>query len=165
MPIYEFYCNKCNTIFDFYSKRLNTEKIPFCPRCVDAKLERLMSQFSTVARRGEQKDADFPQFDEAKMGQAISMLSREAEGVSEDDPTQAADLIRKFTDISGVKMGPAMQEALERMESGQDPEQIEADMGETLNSDELFEIAGAKQLFTDNRRNNTTRRDKTLYEL
>ena len=33
MPIYEFYCRKCNTIYNFFSRSVNTEKIPFCPKC------------------------------------------------------------------------------------------------------------------------------------
>ncbi|XCN71926.1 MAG: FmdB family zinc ribbon protein [Candidatus Electrothrix aestuarii] len=33
MPIYEFYCQDCNTIFNFFSSRINTEKRPDCPKC------------------------------------------------------------------------------------------------------------------------------------
>ena len=31
MPIYEFYCAKCNTIYNFFSRTANTDKIPTCP--------------------------------------------------------------------------------------------------------------------------------------
>ena len=46
MPIYEFYCPDCHTIFNFFSARIETEKRPDCPRCGRSKLERRMSVFS-----------------------------------------------------------------------------------------------------------------------
>jgi len=33
MPIYEFYCEDCNTLFNFFSRTVNTDKQPPCPRC------------------------------------------------------------------------------------------------------------------------------------
>ena len=30
MPIYEFFCPDCNTVFSFYSPTVNTRKIPLC---------------------------------------------------------------------------------------------------------------------------------------
>ena len=42
MPIYEFYCQQCNTVYNFFSKTVNTEKTPYCPTCKDIKLERRM---------------------------------------------------------------------------------------------------------------------------
>ena len=35
--------------------------------------------------------------------------------------------MRKLTDVTGLKLGPGMEEALNRMEAGEDPEQVEAD--------------------------------------
>ncbi|MCK4728291.1 MAG: zinc ribbon domain-containing protein, partial [Desulfobacterales bacterium] len=37
MPIYEFYCEDCNTIFNFFSRSVNTTKRPPCPRCKQKK--------------------------------------------------------------------------------------------------------------------------------
>lgn len=76
-----------------------------------------------------------PDLDESKMEQAMNLLAREAGNVNEDDPRQAANLMRKLTDMTGLDLGPGMEEALARMEAGEDPEQIEAEMGDLLEND------------------------------
>jgi len=45
MPIYEFYCVDCHTVFNFFSRRIDTEKRPSCPRCGRPGLERRLQQF------------------------------------------------------------------------------------------------------------------------
>jgi hypothetical protein len=47
-------------------------------------------------------------------------------------------LMRKLSDATGLAMGPAMEEALSRMERGEDPEKIEAEMGDLLEEEEPF---------------------------
>jgi putative FmdB family regulatory protein len=140
MPIYEFYCPECNTIFNFFSRSVNTEKRPKCPKCQKIRLERRMSVFSTSRNRGEEEDMPIPDLDETKMEKAMNLLAREAENVNEDDPRQAADLMRKLTDMTGLSLGPGMEEALARMEAGEDPEKIEAEMGDILEGEEPFDL-------------------------
>jgi len=161
MPIYEFYCEACNTIFNFFSKRVNTTKRPLCPSCKQKKLSRQMSTFARLTGAKEEGLDDLP-IDEAKMEKAMSLLAREAEGISEDDPRQAANLMRKLSDVAGVGLGPGMEEALKRMEAGEDPEQIEAEMGDLLEQEEPFVIEGKKGGRVKGR---TPLRDETLYEL
>jgi putative FmdB family regulatory protein len=139
MPIYEFFCKKCNTIFNFFSSSINTDKKPDCPRCKNARLERRMSTFSTLKNKGETDDAGaMPDLDESKMEQAMSLLAKEAERLDENDPRQAANLMRKLSDMTGLNLGPGMEEALTRMEAGEDPEQIEAEMGDLLEGEDPF---------------------------
>jgi len=138
MPIYEFYCKKCNTIFNFFSGSVNVEKRPICPNCKRIKLDRKMSAFATLKNRGEGDDMPMPDLDEAKMEQAVNLLAKEAENINEDDPRQAVNLMRKLTDMTGMNLGPGMEEALSRMEAGEDPEQIEADMGDLLEGEDPF---------------------------
>ncbi len=141
MPIYEFYCKKCNTIFNFFSGSVNTDKKPECPGCGKVKLERRMSSFSTLKNRGENEaDPGMPDLDESKMEKAMSLLAGEAEGMDEKDPRQAANLMRKLSDMTGLNLGPGMEEALSRMEAGEDPEQIEADMGDLLEGEDPFDL-------------------------
>jgi len=141
MPIYEFYCKKCNTIFNFFSSSVNTDKKPDCPNCKKVKLERRMSSFSTLKNKGEgENNADMPDLDESKMEKAMSLLAREAEHLDENDPRQAANLMRKLSDMTGLNLGPGMEEALSRMEAGEDPEQIEADMGDLLEGEDPFDL-------------------------
>ena len=146
MPIYEFYCRKCNVIFSFFSKSVNTEKIPTCPRCRKAKLTRQMSPFSTPRGATEQDESGMPDMDESKMMQAMSAIAQEADGLDENDPRQAANLMRKLSDMTGLNLGNGMEEALRRMEAGEDPEQVEAEMGDLLEGEDPFAVKkkGAK---------------------
>jgi putative FmdB family regulatory protein len=163
MPIYEFYCHKCNTIYSFFSKTVNTERIPNCPKCKRIKLKRQMSIFARVSRGKEESDDDnMPPIDESKMEKAMAMLAGEADKINEDDPRQAAMLMRKLTDATGLNLGPGMEEALSRMEKGEDPEKIEAEMGDLLEGEDPF-LFGAKQ--TKGSKKPKARVDETLYEL
>ena len=163
MPIYEFYCERCNTIFNFFSKSINTTKEPECPRCKTKTLSRQMSAFAFTGRAKEDGEIDDLPFDESKMEQAMQMLAGEAEKIDEDDPRQAAGLMRKLTDMTGLELGSGMEEALSRMERGEDPEQIEAEMGDLLESEDPFQITGKKG--RDAARRRQPRRDDTLYDL
>jgi len=139
MPIYEFYCNKCNTIYNFFSKTIDTEKIPSCPKCKKSKLERKISIFASITKRKDGAASDnMPPIDEAKMEKAFAMLAGEANKINENDPKQAARLMRKLSDATGLQLGSSMEEALRRMETGEDPEQIEAEMGDLLEGEEPF---------------------------
>ena len=126
MPIYEFYCRRCNTIYSFFSKTINTDKVPNCPKCKKVKLKRQMSIFSRGSgSKDEAADEGMPAIDEAKMEKAVAMLASEADKINEDDPRQAAMLMRKLSDATGMNLGPGMEEALSRMERGEDPEKID----------------------------------------
>ena len=164
MPIYEFYCEDCNTIFNFFSRRINTTKKPKCPTCKTKTLTRKMSAFAFTGKAKEDADVDDLPFDESKMEKAMNMLAGEAENMNEDDPRQAANLMRKLTDMTGMELGPGMQEALRRMEAGEDPDAIEAEMGDLLEDEEPFlmpEKKGGKK----GTKRPAPRRDETLYDL
>ena len=139
MPIYEFYCNKCNTIYKFFSRTVNTEKVPNCPNCKSIQLKRQISMFAISSGKKEE-EGDMPPIDESKMEMAMGMLAQEADKIDEDDPRQAAQLMRKLSDATGMKMGPGMEEALHRLEQGEDPEKIEEEIGDLLEGEEPFMI-------------------------
>ena len=163
MPIYEFYCEDCNTIFNFFSKTINTTKKPKCPGCKTKTLSRQMSAFAVTGKATEDGDVDDLPFDENKMEKAMQMLAGEADKINEDDPRQAANLMRKLSDMTGLELGESMNEALKRMEAGEDPDAIEAEMGDLLEEDEPFllpEKKGGKST-----RKTAPRRDETLYDL
>ncbi len=162
MPIYEFYCSDCHMIFNFFSKTINTETKPTCPKCQKVPLERKMSVFSRLKNRGEDEDMPMPDLDESKMEKAMGLLAGEMEHMDEDDPRQAANLMRKLTDMTGLELGPGMQEALQRMEAGEDPEAIEAEMGDLLEGEDPFLMKGKGSTL---RKNRPPRVDDTLYDL
>jgi hypothetical protein len=150
-------------IFNFFSSTMNTSKIPSCPKCKKRKLDRQMSLFSTLRKDDEEDDTPLPDLDEAKMEQAMNVLARESQNLDEEDPRQAANLMRKLTDMTGMNLGPAMEEALQRMEAGEDPDQIEAEMGDLLEEEEpfAFKEKGAQKL----KRIRPPKVDDTLYDL
>lgn len=163
MPIYEFYCKNCHTIYNFFSKTVNTTKTPECPKCKNQKLSRQVSVFAVTGRAAEDGEADDLPFDEARMERAMQALAGEAEKINEDDPRQAANLMRRLSDMTGMKLGPGMEEALSRMEKGEDPEQVEAEMGDMLESEDPF-ILPAKSGGKGTRKS-APMRDETLYDL
>ncbi len=163
MPIYEFYCEDCNTIFNFFSKTINTSKKPKCPRCKTKTLSRQMSAFAFTGKATEEGDADDLPFDENKMEKAMQMLAGEADKINEDDPRQAANLMRKLSDMTGLELGDSMTEALKRMEAGEDPDAIEAEMGDLLEEDEPFLLPGKKG--AKSTRRPPPMRDEKLYDL
>ncbi len=164
MPIYEFYCDHCNTIFNFFSRTVNTRKVPVCPRCKQNKLSRQVSMFAVTGRAKEDGDADDLPFDEGKMEKAMQMLAGEADKINEDDPRQAAQMMRKLTRMTGLDLGDGMEEALSRMEQGEDPEQIEVEMGDLLEGDDPFQLKEKKGPGGHARRR-APERDETLYDL
>lgn len=162
MPIYEFYCTACNTIFNFFARTV-TSKIPPCPRC-QRELKRQVSLFSCIGKAQEKKGLDDLPINEAALERAVGQLTSEAEHLNENDPRQAANLMRKFSDLTGMKLGDGMQEALRRMESGEDPEKIEAEMGDLMEQEDPFQIAGSSG-GKGKARTNAPQRDETLYDL
>jgi putative FmdB family regulatory protein len=163
MPIYEFYCRKCHMIFNFFSSSVNTGKRPLCPKCKKTALERKMSLFATLQKRGEQDETGMPDIDESKMAQAMNLLSQEADHIDENDPRQAANLMRKLSDMTGLNLGSGMEEALKRMEAGEDPEQIEQEMGDLLEEEEP--IALGEKTSKKGIRMRPPVKDETLYDL
>lgn len=162
MPIYEFYCPKCHMVFNFFSRTINTEKIPPCPKCNRSKLERQMSSFAVIRGLKEDHDDGLPDIDESKLERAMTALASEAESINEDDPKQAAQLMRKLTHMTGLELGSGMEEALRRMEAGEDPEQIEAEMGDLLEEEDPLIFQGQKKAPS---RRRPPRKDDKLYEL
>jgi len=162
MPIYEFYCEDCNTIFNFFSKTVNTTKRPKCPGCKTKTLSRRMSRFAIAGRAKEEGDLDDLPIDEGRMEKAMQALAGQAENINEDDPRQAAELMRKLSDMTGLQLGPGMEEALRRMQSGEDPDQIEAEMGDILEGEDPFVLPGKKGGASARP---APKRDETLYDL
>ncbi|MBC8316378.1 MAG: zinc ribbon domain-containing protein [Desulfobulbaceae bacterium] len=159
MPIYEFYCSECNTLFNFFSRRINTTKQPLCPKC-NQTLQRQMSTFATIGKATESSD-DFPlDIDESQMEKVLAGLAGEAGNINEDDPRQMANLMRKFSDQTGLSLGDGMEEALARMEAGEDPDKIEQEMGDILENEDPF---GKKTKKSTKRSRPLI--DETLYEL
>lgn len=145
MPIYEFYCRDCNTVFQFFSRTVNPEKIPLCPRgSGHSPLERQMSRFamgrSGSKESGEMRDGDAnapsPLDDPRTEARMMDLMSR-MEGVDENDGRAMGRMMRELSEITGEGGNdPAMQEAIRRLEGGEDPEKVEEIMGDAWGGSE-----------------------------
>ena len=173
MPIYEFYCARCHTVFNFLSRRIETGKRPACPRCGRPELDRRASRFAVSRGRSEPAEGgERDDLDDARMDQAMESLAREAEGLDESNPRQIAGLMRRFYDSTGLKLGGGMEEAIRRMEAGEDPDAIEEQMGDVLGDEDPFGDAdepevegGGGRLRALGRRMRPPAVDRTLYEM
>jgi hypothetical protein len=96
------------------------------------------------------------------MEKAMEMLAGEAEKIDEDDPRQAARLMRKLSDATGLSLGDGMEEALSRLERGDDPDRIEEEMGGLLEGEDPFSV---REKGRKGQRRKKPRVDETLYDL
>jgi putative FmdB family regulatory protein len=174
VPIYEFYCADCHTVFNFLARRPNTKKRPACPRCGRPKLDRKISRFAVSKGRSESREHDEPAagLDEAKLERAMAEMAQEADGINEDDPRQMGRMMRKLYDAAGLPLGQGMEEVVRRMEAGEDPDKIEAEMGDLLDEEDPFlgessgpEGESRRGLRRLSRRLRPPEVDDTLYDL
>ncbi len=112
MPIYEYRCQDCRRRISLFFRSF--EEIaaePVCPRCGGTRLSRLISRVSVV--RSEESHIE-------NMADP-SMLS----DLDENDPKSIARWMRKMGAESGEEMPTEFGEVVDRLESGQSPEEIE----------------------------------------
>lgn len=166
MPIYEFYCSDCHTIYGFLSRTVDTGKRPPCPRCGRADLERRASAFA-ISKGREESDEGLPEgLDASRLERAMESLAGEAGALEGDDPRAAARFVRRLYDTAGLPVSGELREALHRMESGEDPDAIEEEMGGLLESLDPFGGAAAERPGASVRRRFLPpRRDPELHEM
>jgi len=116
MPIYEYYCADCNTVYQFLVKRMGEDPHPACPKCGREELKKVMSRFSTRSR----SSLDLGNLED----------DPDLSGIDENDPKSMARAIRHMADEMGEDLGPELNEAISRLEAGEDPEKIERELEE-----------------------------------
>jgi putative FmdB family regulatory protein len=141
MPIYEFACPKCRKIFNFLSKKPRASNPPACPKCGHRKMTKQGSSLA-MPRGGKESSTaagDSPDrgsmagMDEARMMQVMSEMERDMAHLDENNPKHMAHLMRKMKDSMPAGSVPKeLDVAIKRLEAGEDPEKIEADMGDIL---------------------------------
>ncbi len=147
MPIYEFYCRHCHRVMSFLSRAVNTDKTPSCPRCGRGDLARRASAFAISKGRKEEPKPEKPpgpDIDEARLEKAMEALAGDMDSIDENDPRQGAQLMRKLFSATGMPVGGGMEEALRRMEAGEDPEKIEEEMGDVFEEDPFGGLLGGE---------------------
>jgi len=142
MPIYEFACPKCRRIFSFLSKRVSPDRLPVCPKCGNKKMSKQVSRFA-MSRGLKEPGADagpeaeggppMPDFDDPRLARAMAEMERDMEHLDENNPRHMAHMMKKMKDILPPGSVPKeMDVAIKRLEAGEDPEKIGADMGDLL---------------------------------
>jgi putative FmdB family regulatory protein len=141
MPIYEFACPKCRKIYSFLSKRVNPDRPPVCPKCGNKKLKKEMSGFAltrglkepTAGAGGEGTEPPMPNLDDPRLERAMLEMERDMAHLDENNPKHMAHMMKKMKDLMPPgSMPKEIDVAIKRLEAGEDPEQIEADMGDVL---------------------------------
>jgi len=125
----------------------------------------MISPFSTIGTKktgNEEQSQDIP-IDERKVEEAVSYLASEVQNVDENNPRQAAQLMRKLAKMTGIKFSEGMEEAVNRLEDGEDPEAIEAELGDILEKENPFEFGDKAR--RGKQRSKPPQVDNTLYEL
>ena len=117
MPIYEYRCHDCRRRVNlFYRSYAAIEDEPACPRCGGTSLSRLISRVAVV--RSEESRMD-DMTDPSMLGD-----------LDENDPKSLGRWMRKMSAEAGEDMPQEFDEVIDRLESGQTPEQIEESMPE-----------------------------------
>ena len=138
MPIYEFACPKCRVIFNFLSKRVSPKRLPVCPKCGNRKMVKQVSYFA-MSRGGKEaaSAADgqepMPDVEDPRMMRAMAELERDMEHVDETNPKHMAHVMKKMKEAMPPGTIPKeLDQAIKRLEAGEDPEKIEQDMGDVF---------------------------------
>lgn len=118
VPIYEYQCASCGQKARKWWRSFSAvdDDSLLCPRCGEHSFQRLVSRVSVVRSEDARLDdlAD------------PSSLS----GLDEEDPKALGQWLRKMGRELGEDMPPEFDEVIDRLESGQSPEEIEGSMPE-----------------------------------
>jgi len=155
MPIYEFYCKNCHAVYQFFAKRVEPEKIPLCPKHeAHGLLDRQMSRFAmgkpATKNAGAGDDIGHgsgeeggmppggPNLDDPRIEAKMMDLMSKMESMNENDGRAMGRMMRELASITGEGANdPAMQEAIRRLEAGEDPEKVEAIVADAYGEDAL----------------------------
>jgi putative FmdB family regulatory protein len=119
MPSYEFRCLGCRKRFEVFMSYQEYGSRPVtCPHCGSQNVQRKIGRIR-VARSDESR---------------LESLADPAalEGL-EDDPKALGKMMRQMSGDTGEDMGPEFDEVVNRLESGQSPEDIERDLPDLAN--------------------------------
>ena len=90
-----------------------------------------------------------PDFDDPRVARAMAEMERDMPHLDENNPRHMAHMLRKMKDIMPASAMPKeVETAIKRLEAGEDPEKIEADMGDVLGDIMGGKAAGAGGNYT-----------------
>ena len=105
-------------------------------------MSRLFSRFAAApkgASQPKEEGADGPEDlspeQEARMERAMMSIAKDMESVDENDPRAMAGVLRRLTDAAGEPVDDATDEAIRRLEAGEDPDKVEEAMADAFPDD------------------------------
>jgi putative FmdB family regulatory protein len=111
MPIYQYRCLNCKKRFDvFLSYKEYGVKNVLCPYCTSDYVQRRIGRIR-IAKS-----------EESRLDNLIDTTNLEG---LENDPRALGKMMRKMSNEMGEDVGPEFNEVVDRLESGQSPEDIE----------------------------------------
>ena len=148
MPIFEYLCRGCNRIYSFLSLASTPKRDPVCPKCGATGLRRVPSAFAVTSGRREEPGADATGGTGAmdRLEQEAMRMAGELDDTDAEDPRVMARMMRRLADASGERVPPAMEEMLRRLEAGEDPDDLEEELGPRIEEemgDEEGDASGA----------------------
>lgn len=114
MPVYEFFCEPCNTLFSFYSKIVRSSAdCPACPRC-NGGLHKRVTAFSVVQRSRSVKSLEDLPFNQQRLTDGMNKFRAEHARLRDEDPARAATMLKKFSRwLGGVHLEEDRKRALQ----------------------------------------------------
>lgn len=141
MPLYEFYCEPCHTVFTFRSPRVDTSTVPSCPAC-GARLRREVSAFAHIVKGASAPGAEAGADDGAagRMEQVMAEMGERIRSLDDEDadPREAVKMMREMADAGGLHFRAEVREAMARIEAGEDPEKVDEQFAEVFDSENPF---------------------------
>lgn len=138
MPIYEFQCTPCRTVFSFFSRSVDTSTRPPCPRC-GRPLSREVTAPAVLRGGGDGGEDGLGdvRIDESRMERAMDAMGDRLDALGDsDDPRAAAAAMRSFSEASGLSFRRDIRDAVDRMAAGEDPDAVGADLDAMMESGE-----------------------------
>lgn len=123
MPLYEYRCKHCHKRFSRLLPTYAAAAVfkPQCPFCGSQDIQRLISRVHNL--RGATA--------ESEDGLSDDLMA----DFNENDPRSLGKMMRRMSEESGEDLDPELKEVVQRLEKGQDPEQIEREMPDLADAD------------------------------
>lgn len=116
MPIYEYRCHDCKRRVSILWRTLAEAQsgTPQCPRCGSRQLARLVSRVAVARSEDEHFES---LMDPGSLGD-----------LDENDPKSLGRWMRRMSREMGEDLGGEFDEVVSRLEAGQSPDEIEAEL-------------------------------------
>ena len=116
MPSYDYRCNSCKrrVVLTYKTYRDYDTATPVCPRCQSTDLTRLIGQVALAKSDSSRLDS---LADDANM-----------DDLAEADPATLGRYMRQMSEEVGEDLGDEFHEVVNRLERGENPDDIEASM-------------------------------------